>query len=242
MNASRPSMTTAVATAAGVVASAAVYALVDYPLLAGLGATPAENQTGLPGDELIRDGLQSTRAIAIQAPPEDVWPWLVQMGQDRGGFYTHDWLERLFGAEIHNADRIHPEWQTLDVGDTIWPYPARKLRAMAKRSADIGGWKVVSVQPGRSLVVQSNAGRWTWALVLEPVAGGGTRLLARTRFARPEGVLTRALDAVFGQPAHLVMETGVLRGVKARVERIDDAAAYRSRPARSRETPTLMFP
>jgi hypothetical protein len=134
---------------------------------------------------LIAGGLQSTRAITIQAQPQDVWPWLVQMGKDRGGFYTYDWLERLFGAEIHNADRIHPEWQTLAAGDTIWPYPERKLRAMAKRSSDVGGWKVLSVRPGQSLVVQSNAGRWTWALVLEPVGSGSTRLLARTRFARP---------------------------------------------------------
>jgi hypothetical protein len=209
----------AITAAGALAASGAVFAFLDYPLLAHWGATREEHEGALPGDELIPGGLQSTRAITIDAPPEAVWPWLVQMGQDRGGFYSHDWLERLFGAEIHNADHIHPEWQQLAVGDTVWPYPERKLRAMAKRSGDIGGWKVVAVQPGRSLVVASNAGRWTWALVLEPLGTGRSRLVARTRFSKPENGLSRAVDALVGQPAHLIMETGVLRGVKARVER-----------------------
>jgi hypothetical protein len=213
------SLTAVVATAGAVVASGTAYALLDYPPCASLGATHEECAAALPGDELIPDGLQSTRAITVQAPPDAVWPWLVQMGQDRGGFYSFDWLERLFGAEIHNADRIHPEWQTLAVGDAIWPYPERKLRAMAKSSGDIGGWRVVSVEPGRALVVQSNAGRWSWTLVLRPIDRGGTRLVARTRFAEPERAVSRAMDALVGQPAHLVMELGVLRGIKARAEK-----------------------
>jgi hypothetical protein len=218
MKTRRSPLATAVATAGAVVASGAAYALMDYPPCASFGATREERDAALPGDELVADGLQSTRAITIQAPPDVIWPWLVQMGQDRGGFYSHDWLERLFGAEIHHADRVHPEWQTLAVGDTIWPYPERKLRAMAKSSSDIGGWRVVSIEAERSLVVQSNAGRWSWALVFRPTDCGATRLLARTRFAQPEHALSHAMDALVGQPAHLVMEMGVLRGIKSRVE------------------------
>jgi len=209
---------TAAAAAGAVVAGGAAYALLEYPPCASLGATRAERDAALPGDDLIPDGLRSTRAITIQAPPEAIWPWLVQMGQDRGGFYSHDWLERLFGAEIRNADCIHPEWQALAVGDMMWPYPERKLRAMAKSSSDIGGWKVASIKAEQSLVVQSNAGRWTWSLVLERTDGGGTRLVVRTRFAKPEHALSRAIDALVGQPAHLVMEVGVLRGIKSRAE------------------------
>jgi hypothetical protein len=212
------SLVRAAAAAGAVVAAGAAYALLEYPPCASLGARCDERDAALPGDELIPDGLQSTRVISIQAPAAAIWPWLVQMGQDRGGFYSHDWLERLFGAEIRNADRIHPEWQTLSVGDTIWPYPERKLRAMAKSSSDIGGWKVTSIEVERSLVVQSNAGRWTWGLVLRPTVDGGTRLLVRTRFAKPEHALSRAIDALVGQPAHLVMEVGVLRGIKSRAE------------------------
>jgi|SRR5579864_726725 len=219
MNKTRHNSLVRAAVAAGAVgAGAAAYALLEYPPCASLGATCDEREAALPGDELIPDGLQSTRVITIQAAPAAIWPWLVQMGQNRGGFYSHDWLERLFGAEIRNANRIHAEWQTLSVGDTIWPYPERKLRAMAKGSSDIGGWRVASIDVERSLVVRSNAGRWTWALVLRPTDGGGTRLFARTRFAKPEHALSRALDALFGQPAHLVMELGVLRGIKSRAE------------------------
>jgi hypothetical protein len=207
------------AVAVGLAAAGAVYALVDYPVLRRLGATRAEAARALLGDDVLPGGRQSTRATTVDAPPAAVWPWLVQMGQDRAGFYSHDWLERLFGAEIRNADELRPEWQRLAVGDTIWPYPERKLAALAARSPDAGGWTVARLEPARGLVVRSKAGRWTWALILEPLPGGRTRLLARTRFARPAGVVPRVLDALVGQPAHLVMESGVLRGVKRRAER-----------------------
>ena len=78
-------------------------------------ATPAEKQRRLPGDELVPEPMwQATRATTIGAPPEAVWPWLVQMGQGRGGFYSYDWVENLGGLDIHSADEIIPELQTLD--------------------------------------------------------------------------------------------------------------------------------
>jgi hypothetical protein len=225
---------TVAAVVGAVMAGGAAYAFLDYPPCASLGATHEERDAALPGDDLIPNGLQSTRAITIQAPPEAIWPWLVQMGQDRGGFYSHDWLERLFGAEIRNADRIHPEWQTLSVADMVWPYPERKLRAMAKSSNEIGGWRVACIEAERSLVVQSNAGRWTWALVLQPMDGGAARLVARTRFARPEHALSRVVDALVGQPAHLVMEVGVLRGIKSRAEDYAGASSAQPMPTEAR--------
>jgi hypothetical protein len=75
----------------------------------------------VPGDELTPPPVeQNTRAITIAATPQEVWPWLVQMGADRGGFYSYAWLENLFGLGIHNADRIVEEWQQLAVGDWVW--------------------------------------------------------------------------------------------------------------------------
>jgi hypothetical protein len=77
------------------------------------GATAAEVARRLPGDELIpHPASVSTRAITIQAPVERVWPWVLQTGQERGGLYSYQWLENLFGSDIHNADRIMPAWQT----------------------------------------------------------------------------------------------------------------------------------
>ena len=78
------------------------------------GTVPSEQSAVLPGDELlVAPAMTTTRAITIDAPPEAVWPWLAQMGQGRGGFYSYDWLENVFGLGIHNADRIEPDWQEL---------------------------------------------------------------------------------------------------------------------------------
>jgi hypothetical protein len=84
------------------------------------GARADEVAMKLPGDELVPDaGLVTTRAITIDAPPDAVWPWLVQMGSGRGGAYTYDWIENLFGLNMHSADEILPEFQDLKAGDEL---------------------------------------------------------------------------------------------------------------------------
>ena len=84
------------------------------------GADDREAHEPLPGDELVPEAeLQTTRAITIAASPAEVWPWLVQMGQGRGGLYTYEWIENALGAQIHNLDRIDPALQALRVGDRI---------------------------------------------------------------------------------------------------------------------------
>src|SRR5207302_7843501 len=84
------------------------------------GATPAEISMSLPGgDPSLGPDAYFTRAITIDAPPSVVWPWLVQMGQDRAGFYSNTWLENLVGADIHNASSIHSEWQHRAIGDSV---------------------------------------------------------------------------------------------------------------------------
>jgi hypothetical protein len=74
----------------------------------------------MAGDSLVVGGRRWTRSVTIDVPPDRVWPWLVQVGVDKGGFYTFDWAENLFGDPIHNADRTHPEWQHLRFGDAVW--------------------------------------------------------------------------------------------------------------------------
>ena len=110
-------------------------------------STPDERQRALPGDRLVPDAQQQTHAITIDASPEAVWPWLVQIGQGRAGFYSHDRLERLFGADIHNADEIRPEWQALAVGDLVRTY--RPLRSFEPL-----GWYVGELEPPRTLVLR----------------------------------------------------------------------------------------
>jgi hypothetical protein len=198
--------------------SGAVYAALVRPRISRWGATDVEVTKVLPGDELpatYGDRRVSTRAITIDAPPDEVWPWLVQMGSGRAGFYTHEWVERpmfITYADGHSATRIHPEWQQLQVGDRV-PY------------SRFNSCEVTLVDRPRVLV----AGEW---LVLEPVDGGTkTRLIARTRggwleaFARmiplAGPLIARVAGLVDRWPLELLhhyMEAGMLEGIKARAE------------------------
>ena len=207
-----------VALASATAVGGAAYGLVVRPRISGWGATDEEVRRALPGDELRSPfGYRriSTRAITIDAPPEEVWPWLVQVGSGRAGFYTHEWVERLLFityADGHSSTRIHPEWQDLHVGDRV-PY-SRFNRV-----------EVTMIDRPRCLI----AGEW---LVLEPLAGGSrTRLIARTRggwlepFARKIPVIWPLLWPIAvliergpGELLHHYMESGMLLGIKARVE------------------------
>ena len=91
----------------------------------------------LPGDDLIPNGrTTATNAITIAAPPEDVWPWIVQIGRGRAGFYTYTWIENLLGADIHNLDRIDPQLQEHRVGDRIWLTPEKYLGRLPEGSSE----------------------------------------------------------------------------------------------------------
>ena len=190
----------------------AAYTLAVRPWHMRWGATDEELTRPLPGDAIVPDGIQSTRAITIHAPARAIWPWIAQMGQDRAGFYSIDWLERLAGADIHNANQIVPAWQHLAVGDLMRTY------RYVERFEPLG-WIVVAVEPERALVLRSVDSRWSWALVLDPVDAGSTRLIARTRDGMMQGPQA-PLKYLVAEPAHCIMEIGVLRGIKARAERM----------------------
>ncbi len=201
----------------GAVCAAGGYALgavAARPWMERWGSTAEERARRIAGDELAPDAEQQTHAITIHASPQAVWPWLVQMGQGRAGFYSHDRLERLAGAAIRNADAIHPEWQHLATGDLVRTYrPIPRLEPL--------GWIVAAVEPTRVLVVhepeRDGIINSSWALVLER-HGESTRLLSRWRF-RHRGAAHTAFKWFVFDPAHFIMETGVLHGLKTRVER-----------------------
>ena len=200
--------TKVIATAAGAaVALETARRLVREPVLTW-GATVEEASGALPGDELLVDAeVVSTRAITVDAPPSAVWPWLVQMGSGRGGAYTYDWIENLFGLGMKSADRIHSEWQSLAVGDVI---PGR---------ASLPGMRVEILEPERALVTRSVDGTWVWAFVLDDL-GGTTRLLSRNRIAMPEPSLGDRIGMAVMEPGSLVMERKMLLGIKERAERM----------------------
>jgi hypothetical protein len=172
------------------------------PVLAW-GATDEEAGGRLPGDELLEDadGV-ATRAIAIDAPPSAVWPWIAQMGPSpRGGAYTYDWIENLMGLDMHSADRVLPEFQHPGVGDTVG-YGKNRMR-------------VERVEPERVLAWRSEDGNWVWTFVLEP-RDGGTRLVSRNRFRLP--TLGARIAMLPMEPASLLMERKMLLGIKRRAE------------------------
>ena len=204
------------------VAAAAIVAWrkVFTPWQRNWGATAEEATMALPGDALTPPPVdQCTRAITIAAPPEDVWPWLVQMGADRGGFYSYAWLENLFGLKIDNADRIVEEWQQLAAGDPVWGDRARS-----------GGWVVEQLEPNVALVLKTadpKTGRATtrdegigfefqWTFALVPAGPDSTRLLIRERTAIGRR-LTRWLMSPVGLIS-FVMTRRMLDGIRVRAE------------------------
>jgi hypothetical protein len=200
-----------IAGGAGLVAAAAA---LSYPWLfrrpcLTWGATPEEAARELPGDDLLASpDIIATRAITIDAPPAAVWPWLVQMGSGRGGVYTYDWIENLFGLGMHSADEILPQFQDLKLGDEYPLGPGRpKMR-------------VEVFEPERALAFRFEDQHWVWAFALFP-ANGGTRLLSRNRIATPHAsTLTRLFNLLVMEPGSLVMERKMLLGIRERAQRL----------------------
>ena len=190
----------------------AIYLMVIHPWMANWGSTAAERQMALPGDELIPDGAgQSTLAITISAPSEVVWQWLVQVGQDRAGFYTYTWLENLVGADIHNTDEIRPEWQHLAVGDAWRLVPADYLGGLGKDAAS----PVLIVEPGHALLLEMFG-----AHVLMPIDERTTRLVVRGQSGPANLFIT-----MVWKPIVFTLERRMLLGLKARAEGRPDAPA-----------------
>lgn len=184
------------------------------------GATYAEIVRPLPGDEIIPNAAgQETRAITIDAPPDRVWPWVAQLGQDRGGFYSYDLLENLVGCEMPTTDVLRPDRQQWRLGDKLWMYPPRKANGM--------GFATLRVyEPGRVLGFAARAIGTTrdqpedgsWTFVLEPRGDSATRLLVRGRGAAGRSLLGVAFDRSVFEPMHFAMERRTMFGLKQLVE------------------------
>lgn len=187
------------------------------------GTTKGESEGPLPGDGLVRQPvLTATEAVWIDCPAEQVWPWLVQMGQDRGGLYTFEKLENLFGLGYHDADRIHPEWQQLAVGD-----PVRLVPRGWFGIADGIELTVVDIDPTRTIVLRAEESQLPWDIVwsfhLFPHGDDRCRLLVRSRLAlRHPG---QVAFAELAGPARAFVTRGMLTGIKRRSEQRQSAGA-----------------
>lgn len=178
------------------------------------GAAPEEEHGILPGDDLVPDAdLVATRAITIGAPPAAVWPWLAQLGQGRGGFYSYDALENLAGCDIHSADEVVPAWQDVAVGDEVRLHPKRGLPvAVAERDKAL-------VLHGAGPVDDDGPVPYdfVWAFVLRPLPGGRTRLVVRERYGYRTAWAGRMVEPMAW--VSFAMTERMLRGIRDRAER-----------------------
>lgn len=204
----RISRAAGIMTIAGI-AALAVYAIFIRSWILTWGATSNEVLMPLPGDELSnRPTCQSTRAVTINIATSKIWPWLLQIGQDRGGFYSYSFLENLVGAEIRNFDRIVPEWQERQVGDLVRSVPADYLNG---RLGNDLGWRITEMETNRLLVLKG----WG-SFILDPVDDSTSRLIIRTH-SDMRGI-GGIIDYLVLQPLHFIMERRMLMGIKQQAE------------------------
>lgn len=188
------------------------------------GATDSELAGGMPGDELVPDPqLGYTRAITIAAPPSRVWPWLVQIGQGRGGMYSYDGLENLARCDIHSVDRVLPECQSLAAGDLIRlgppGYPCFRVADLdAPHSLVLVG--ADPAEPNLAATADSPGGIATWQWQLRGLPADRTRLLVRQRLTYPPSPRSMGLMWHLVEPVAFVMERRMLQGIKDRAERV----------------------
>jgi hypothetical protein len=194
------------------IATTIVTSAITRPWYSKWGATETEVARCLPGDEQVPDPtLQSTRAITIQAPAAEIWPWLVQMGQGRGGLYSYERLENLVGCGMCNADRIIPEYQELQAGD--------KIRLSQSDSTPY--FVVNAIEPGRAIILGGDDPPTTWSFILEPIDQDATRLIIRFRQQYEPSFGNIVGWRVFTDPITFVMERKMLQGIKVRAEADD---------------------
>lgn len=204
-------------------AAAALFTFVVRPRYHRWGLQQGDLERPLPGDELVpKANYRADLAMTVDAKPADIWPWLAQLGRGRGGLYSYDWLDRLFGVlDAPSSDAILPEWQHLAPGDVI-------------PIGTAGGFPVVEAEAGNHLLLgDTENGMWSWLLYLEPLPDGRTRIISRNFGRLPRtfagGVLRMWLD-----PAAFIMTRKMLLNLR---ERAEDLAWERRPPLHDSPAP-----
>jgi hypothetical protein len=188
-------------------------AAVLWPWHRAWGTAPGEWSITLPGDAVPRTPqFEVLHAVTIDAPPSAVWPWLVQIGHDRAGFYSYDWLERLFLADVHNVKELRPEWQSRQAGDRVH---ATQEGYFGGLFGNRPGWTVTLVEPDRALVLE----HWG-AFALLPTSDGQTRFLIRSTMSNERiPAWAAAVNMVGFQLPHFIMQRKMMLTIKELAER-----------------------
>ena len=211
-----------VAMTAATLAGLGVYVRIVRPWTKRWGATDEEVTRSMPGDDIVqRADYVATRAITIRATPEDVWPWLVQIGSGRAGWYSYD---RLDNGGRPSATKVMPEYQALAIDELVPMIPGE----------DVGVW-VKEIEPGRRMLWWDHKGEYSWEWTLEPVAASSTRLVSRLRATYPPLLSTRTVYTVVATTGDIVMMRRCLLGIRDRAETATRSRAADDRhPRRSR--------
>jgi len=212
-----------------VLLAVAAYRILILPWARRRGTTPAERKQKYFGDTLVKQpGGWFTQAVTINVPPEKVWPWLVQIGYRRAGWYTYDFIYRLIRAAdftdgSHSAKRIIPELQKLQPGDEI-------------KLAPVIGYRVLALEPDRLMLLHSAANLETnqsydihgpkpakyvntsWLFQLEETADKCTRFIVRYRIEHNSGLLSALMFSIPTELGGLVMNPKFMRGIRQRAE------------------------
>lgn len=232
--------------AAGVLGA---YELCLKPRIFSWGATREECLRAWPGDEFTPQTLGiCTRAITIQATPEQIWPWIMQIGQDRAGFYSYTQLENLFRAEMSNTFHLVPQWQHREVGDDLWMAAKHNYGGRARMT-------VAYIDPFRAMVNVAYADRdsalnlqWaphgSWSFLLQPISSAAssspiTRLVMRSVLPERMDFVARAFS-LFWDPAHFIMERKMMRTIKRLAEQTTPAQLTEASNERSPELAQVM--
>jgi len=183
------------------------------------GTTVAERGRALPGDSLTAGPPYETRAIDIQAPAEQVFAWVAQLGQNRAGFYSYTALENLVGCEMPDLRQLDPALQAWRPGDKLWMYPPDELDGMGHAS-------LLHYEPGRALVFGTHTPldppgappSGSWSFVVEPTSAHSARLLTRGSGGSTHTWLGHAFTRAVFEPLHFAMERRMLEGIKGLAE------------------------
>lgn len=196
----------------GILAALLIFGVIGVvaltPWMDRWGAADSEVAAPLPGDELVpRPAVLYTRSVTVEATPQQIYPWIAQLGAEKGGMYSYTWFETyVLHCELVNADRVHMEWQDLKVGDQV---------KMCPGNFGPPPYVVAQVEPNRAVVLgHYENGRWmdVWQFVLVPRSDGTTRLILRSRDMKTGGIW-----AVI-RPGEFIMSRGMLLGIKERAE------------------------
>jgi hypothetical protein len=188
------------------------------------GTTKAEAYATMPADNLFPAYTsEATHAITIHAAPDKIWPWLMQIGQDRSGFYSYTIFENMFGSDMPKVEHLVPEWKPRVPGETVWFATPKRFDGQGKMIAAMvepdHEFAMVSPKDWQALQSGGRASEGFWSFTLQPIENGQTRLIARVRSGTPPTLAGRLAGRLFWEPAHFVMEQKMLRTIRDLSER-----------------------